>query len=93
MEIIRSGSPVNLTQATSGGAVSLVPGNLLGFYVNSTTAGTVVIRDGITSAGTAISGTITPAIGWKDFPAYCTTGCFIVCAGTGINITAVFAAG
>jgi hypothetical protein len=42
-------------------------GNLLGFYVNSTTGGTLILKDG-GSSGTAISGTITPAIGWHFYP-------------------------
>jgi hypothetical protein len=40
---------------------------LIGFYVNSTNAGTLVLKDG-GSSGTAIAGTITPAIGWHFFP-------------------------
>jgi len=83
-----AGAPINIS---SSGAISLVPGVLLGFYVNSTTAGTVVVRDG-GSAGTAISGTITPAIGFHRFPAACGTGCYLTLANT-INVTAFFAAG
>lgn len=50
------------------GAVTTFPGMLLGFYVNSTTAGTLVLRDGGAS-GTVMDGTITPAIGFHRFPA------------------------
>lgn len=85
---IESGTPVNLT---ASGAVSLVAGNLLGFYVNSTTAGTIVIRNG-GAAGTVISGTITPAIGFHRFPAYCTSGCYATIANT-LDVTLFFAAG
>lgn len=59
------GSPINIT---STGAISLHPGNLIGFYVNSTTSGTIVLRDG-GSGGAVISGTITPAIGFHRYPA------------------------
>lgn len=83
-----SGTPVNLT---SSGSVSLVAGNLLGFYVNSTTSGTIVIRNGGAS-GTVISGTITPAIGFHRFPAYCTSGCYATLGAT-IDVTLFFAAG
>lgn len=83
-----AGSPINIS---SSGAVSLEPGTLLGFYVNSTTSGTVVVRDG-GAAGTAISGTITPVIGFHRFPAACTTGCYLTLANT-IDVTAFFAAG
>ena len=85
----QSGTPILLT---SSGVVSGAPGSLLGFYVNSTTAGTIVIRNwGAT--GTAISGTITPAAGtFHAFPAYCTTACYFTIANT-LNVTAFFAAG
>ena len=86
---VESGTPINLA---ASGAVSLVAGNLLGFYVNSTNLGTLVIRNG-GSAGTAISGTITPAIGFHRFPAYCTLGCYATIAGTALDVTLFFAAG
>ncbi len=85
---VEAGTPKNLT---GSGAVSLVAGTLLGFYVNSTTGGTIVIRDGGAS-GTAISGTITPAIGFHRFPAYCTSGCYATIANT-LDVTLFFAAG
>lgn len=90
-QVAQSGVPINLT---SSGTVSKADGSLLGFYVNNTSAGTVVVRSGSagTSAGTAVSGTITPAIGWHSFPAYCPGGCFITISGT-IDLTAFFAAG
>ena len=84
-----SGTPTNIAASAQ---VSAMPGTLLGFYVNSTGGGTVVVIDGKTSGGTAISGTITPVIGFHRFPAACSTGCFITLSGT-INITAFFAAG
>lgn len=87
-QIIESGVPTNLT---SSGAVSLGTGTLLGFYVNSTSSGTIVLKDG-GSSGTAISGTITPAIGWHRFPAYFTSSCYATLANT-INVTFFFAAG
>ncbi len=87
-QYVESGTPV---LRTTTGSVSLVPGTLLGFYVNNTSAGTVVIGNGSGAAGTAISGTITPAIGWHRFPAYCTVGCHVTLAN--IDATFVFAAG
>lgn len=80
--VVECGSPVNLS---ASGAISLVPGTLLGFYVNSTTAGTIVIKDG-GSGGTALSGTITPLIGFHRFPAACTTNCYATIGGT-LNVT------
>lgn len=52
---------------TATGAVTTNPGSLIGFYVNSTSTGTLVLKDG-GSSGTAITGTITPAIGWHFLP-------------------------
>jgi hypothetical protein len=80
--VVESGSPVNLAAT---GAISLSPGALLGFYVNSTTAGTIVLRDGGAS-GTVLSGTITPLIGFHRFPAACAVGCHATIGGT-LNVT------
>lgn len=53
---------------TATGAVSICPTNLLGFYVNSTSSGVINFKDGGAS-GTAMCGSITPAIGFHRFPA------------------------
>ena len=89
MQSWESGTPTNLT---GSGAVSLAAGTLLGFYVNSTTGGTVVVGNGSTSAATAVSGAITPVIGFHRFPAYLPAGCYLTLGNT-INLTAFFAAG
>ena len=52
---------------TDTGNVSTGACSLNGFYVNSTTGGTLILKDG-GSGGTAITGTITPAIGWHFLP-------------------------
>jgi len=87
--VTESGAPILLT---ASGAISLVPGTLLGFYVNSTTSGTIVLRDG-GSSGTAISGTITPAIGYHRYPAQFTSssGAYATIANT-LDVTFFFAA-
>ena len=84
-----SGTPTN---ATASGIISKVPGNLLGFYVNSTTGGTIVLRNGTASGDTAFSGTITPVIGFHRYPAYCTAGLYATIANT-LDVTFFFAAG
>ena len=89
-QFVESGAPVNFTDDQ---IVSKAQGTLLGFYVNSTSSGTIIIYDGLTASGTALSGTITPAIGYHRFPAYCRAGCFIDVTGGSINVTAMFAAG
>jgi hypothetical protein len=63
--VFESGQYKNMT-ATA--AVCSMPGTLLGFYVNSTTGGTLALKDG-GSSGSAMGGTITPAIGFHRFPA------------------------
>ena len=70
---------------TATGTVKVVSGQLLGFYVNSTTSGTVVLRDGGAS-GTVLCGTITPAIGFHRFPAVFQTDLHFTEGGT-IDIT------
>jgi hypothetical protein len=92
-QAVESGTPVNLSAT---GTVSIASGTLLGFYVNSQAGtGTLVIRSGSsgTASGTAISGTITPAIGYHRFPAYCPAGCHFTIAVAALNVTAFFAAG
>lgn len=91
MQTQESGTPINLT---STGTVSKTDGTLLGFYVNSTSTGTIVLRAGASGAasGTAISGTITPAIGFHRFPAYCVGGCHATIANT-LDVTLLFAQG
>lgn len=63
------GIPVNLT--ATGDVFGPTEGNkdcqLLGWYVHSTTAGTLVLRSG-GSGGTVLGGTSTPAVGWHAFP-------------------------
>ena len=87
-QVQQSGTPVNLT---ASGQVSLSPGSLIGYHVNSTTGGTIVFRNG-GSGGTVVSGTITPAIGFNAFPAYFPGGCYATIANT-LDVTFFFAAG
>lgn len=63
------GNPVNITGTGNVAGVASGPQvQLIGFYVNNTSSGTLVLKKG-GSGGTAISGTITPAIGYHAFPA------------------------
>lgn len=82
------GAPINLS---SSGAISTRPGSLIGFYVNNTSSGTLILKDGGTS-GTAITGTITPAIGFHRLPAYFRTSAFATIANT-LDVTFFFQAG
>lgn len=80
----------NYSNKTATAQVTTRAGSLLGFYVNSTTAGTIVFRDG-TSAGTVMSGTITPAIGFHRFPAtFGVSGLHATIGGT-LDVTIFYA--
>lgn len=58
-------------------------GAIIGFYVNNTTAGTLVLSsNNAGAAGTAFTGTITPAIGWNPFPVVAPNGIFATIGGT-----------
>ena len=81
-QVQQAGTPINLT---TSGAVSLAPGSLIGYHVNSTSGGTIVFRDG-GSGGTAVSGTITPSAGFNAFPATFTSSCYATISGT-IDVT------
>lgn len=83
-----AGFCVNLTATNNvytNTATTPLTGNsdclLLGFYVNSTTGGTLVLKRGGPS-GTALGGTITPAIGFHRFPAICPGGLHATIANT-----------
>jgi hypothetical protein len=76
----------NYKNISATAAVTANPCQLLGFYVNSTSSGTLVLRDG-GSGGTVMSGTITPAIGFHRFPATVGDGGLHATIGSTLNIT------
>jgi len=79
------GTPIN---AAASAALVARPCQMIGFYVNSTNAGTIIIHDSpSTGVSNAITGTITPAIGWREFPVSLSTGLRVVIAGTALDIT------
>lgn len=81
---VASGTPINKTASAN-----IVPRTceLIGFYVNSTTSGTLILYDDAsTGTTTAISGTITPAIGYHAYPATLRNGLNAVIAST-LNVT------
>jgi hypothetical protein len=75
---------------TATGAVSTGACQLIGFYVNNTTIGTLVLRDGGAS-GTVMSGTITPAIGFHRFPANVGTSLYATIGGSALDVTFFYA--
>lgn len=78
---------INITASTlirTGASV------IVGFYVNSTTAGTVKIWDNTSAAGTVKFNTITPLIGFHNLGGVaCATGIFVTIGGT-IDITFIY---
>lgn len=62
---------------TASGIVSAVPCQIVGFYVNSTTAGTIQLFDSPSSAANPTGGLITPAIGMQWYPGIFLTGLFV----------------
>lgn len=89
--VAECGGYKNLTNLSGSGAVSTGPCQLIGFYVNSTTVGTLVLRNGGAS-GEVMSGTITPAIGFHRFPANVGVSLHATIGGT-LDVTFFFAAG
>ena len=87
--VAECGAYKNITET---GAVTTGPCQLSGFYVNSTSSGTLVLKDG-GSGGTAMAGTITPAVGFHQFPANVGTSLHATIAGSALNVTFFFAAG
>ena len=59
---------------------------IIGFYVNSTSAGTIAFSDSDGTTARTLSGTITPAIGYHAFPADCQRGIIATIGGT-LNVT------
>lgn len=81
----------NYTNKTSTANINSKDGCLLGFYVNSTSSGTIILYDSATTTTTTpISGTITPAIGWNTLPVAYSNGLYAVIGGT-LNVTFVWA--
>ena len=83
-------SGYTLINMTATGAVKTGKGVLRGFYVNSTTAGTIKLWDSLSAAGAVMNNTITPAIGWNDLGlGRFNLGCFATIGGT-IDVTFYF---
>lgn len=80
---IEAGMAVNITATAN---VTTKDCRLLGFYVNSTNAGTLVLRRGGAS-GTVLCGTITPAIGFHRFPAASPGGLHATIGGSALDVT------
>lgn len=81
----------NFSNKTATANIKASEGCLIGFYVNSTSSGTIQFYDSATTTTTTvISGAITPAIGWHFYPVCYTNGLYAVIGST-LNVTLVWA--
>lgn len=85
MARVRDGAAGTTAASTKAEGTALA-GTILGFYVNSTSSGTIALSAGTASGGTALTGTITPAIGWHTLPLTEPTGIYCTIGAT-INVT------
>ena len=97
MQHIESGTPINITSTgavSSSGTPVARSGTLLGFYINSVGLGaTLVLTHGIAAGGAAITGTITPLIGFHRLGVYCPNGAYATIAVAAMNVTFFYAGG
>ena len=87
MDVREAGRPVNRTATGDIVAATASPappaaGHMIGFYVNSTTALTLIFRDG-GAGGTVLNGAITPAAGFHPFPCEFANGLHVTFGGAG----------
>lgn len=82
------GSRANYSRRTATATIKSGRGKLAGFYVASTTAGTIVFHDA-TAATNQFTGTITPAVGWHTLPANFSSGLHAVIGGT-LDVTIIY---
>lgn len=83
-------SVVPVPNLSATGPVVQGDGNLVGFFVASSTSGTVKLWDSTSAAGTIILQTTgTLAVGWYPMPASFTNGVYLTVGGT-INVTVVY---
>jgi hypothetical protein len=91
MQRVESGTPINIAATAAVGTRS---GTLLGFYVNNKTAGaTLVLTHGSAAGGAAITGTVTPLIGFHRLRMYCPSGVYATIAVQPMDITFFYAGG
>lgn len=84
---IDSGNPTRLTATAN---VKSSSGNMRGFYVSSTTAGTIQFYDSSgTTTTTPVTGLIIPAIGWNTLPVGFGAGIYVVIGST-LDVTVVW---
>jgi hypothetical protein len=78
---------IGATAASSVAETTSLQGGISGFYVNSTSSGVITISAGTASGGTALTGSITPAIGWYGLALVGPTGLYFNLSSGSINVT------
>jgi hypothetical protein len=88
VNIVYGGGYKNMTSSAN---VAATPAAVLGFFCNSITgSATVTFYDNAaTTTSRAITGAITPGVGWNPLPVNTQAGLYAVISGT-INITVVW---
>lgn len=73
----------NSVSLSASATIKSIRGSLRGFYVSSTSAGTVKIYDGIDNSGKVMFNTITPAVGFHNLgDSAFANGCYFELSGT-----------
>ena len=80
----KAGTPIALT---ASGQILAAPGRIIGFYVNSTTSGTIRFSDALTATTPYLGAAITPAVGYHTYPAALGTGGYATIGGTALDVT------
>lgn len=83
----------NYTNKTATGNINAKDGCLLGFFVATTSTGTIQFYDSATTTTTIpITGVITPAAGqFYPLPVVYTNGLYAVIGGSSLNVTIAWA--
>lgn len=80
----KAGTPISLS---ASGQILAAPGRIIGFYVNSTTSGTIRFSDALTATTPYLGAAITPAVGYHTYPAALATGGYATIGGTALDVT------
>jgi hypothetical protein len=80
----KAGTPISLS---ASGQILAAPGRIIGFYVNSTTSGTIRFSDALTATTPYLGAAITPAVGYHTYPAALGTGGYATIGGTALDVT------
>jgi S-formylglutathione hydrolase FrmB len=81
-QVVASNKKATAVNLTANGQILAGPGQLLGYYVNSTSSGTVRISNALTATTPYLGEATTPAVGWHNFPCGLSTGGYVTIGST-----------